>query len=161
MAAPVDVQSSTDGGDTWTDVTTLTTDDNGDYSYGVTPLANTTYRVGWAGTDQLRPVSSKAVAIVVKPIVTLSLLHSSSKKQRPVYFSGKYTPASAGVSLQVQRKVAGKWATLATVTTDDAGAYAGKWVPRQVGTYYLRVVRPATSSLGAGVTVVRTVVIVK
>jgi 5-hydroxyisourate hydrolase-like protein (transthyretin family) len=161
VAAPINVQSSNDGGDTWTDVTTLTTDDSGDYSYAATPLVNTTYRVGWAGTDSLRPASSKAVALVVKPIVTLSLLHSSSKKQRPVFFSGKYTPASADVALQVQRKVAGKWATLATVTTDASGSYAGKWVPRQAGTYYLRVVRPATSSLGAGVTLVRQVVIVK
>jgi hypothetical protein len=160
VAAPLDVQASTDGVN-WVDVTNLTTDDSGDYTYTVTPLQNTSYRVSWAGTDQLRPASSKVVPVLVKPQVTLSLLHTSSKKQRPVYFSGKYTPAAAGVTLQVQRKVGRTWATVASVITNDSGAYSGRWVPRQVGTYYLRVVRPATVTLAAGVTAMRTVSIVK
>jgi hypothetical protein len=78
-----------------------------------------------------------------------------------VYFSGKYTPAAAGVTLQVQRKVGRTWGTVASVITNDSGAYSGRWVPRQVGTYYLRVVRPATVTLAAGVTAMRTVSIVK
>lgn len=160
MAAPLDLQSSTDG-TTWTDVATLTTDDLGGFAYPVTLTQNTTYRVVWAGTATLRPTTPAVAAVIVKPGVTLSLLHSKSKKGQPVYFSGRYSPASGGVALLLQRKVGTTWGTIATVTTRDDGTYSGRWVPRQVGTYYLRAVRPATATLGAGVAPVRTVGIVK
>jgi len=160
VAAPLDVWSSTDGVQ-WTDIAQLQTDANGAFSYNVTPLVTTSYRVTWTGTDQFRPITSRVSAVVVRPRVTLSLQHSSAHLRHSVNYSGTYVPNAGGVTLQVQRLVRGTWGTIATVTTSAAGSFSGRWTPKQVGNYSLRVLSPASATLGVGSSPVRTVRIVR
>jgi hypothetical protein len=114
--ASVELQSQTATG-AFSKVTTATADATGHYSFNVTPMQNTTYRVV-AKTAPQATSSNVAVKVMVK--VTLGVSTSKPKAGSLVRFSGIVLPAYNGKAVQVQRKTRTGWKTVAQTTLAPA-----------------------------------------
>jgi hypothetical protein len=83
---------------------------DGSFAVSIQPSATTQYRLA-AGT-----VRAAVVQVPVTPSVSASLGAGSVQ--------GTVKPALAGASVQLQRQSGASWTTVATGTTDVAGAFA-------------------------------------
>jgi len=121
-------------------VGSTTADATGHYSFKVTPGLNTLYRV----TAKTAP-STMSTNVLVKVRVRLSLRVSTTRPAagQLVRFSGFVLPAYNGRSVQIQRKTATGWKTVAqaklVATTPVGGVARSKYskgvrIPRS-GTY--------------------------
>jgi hypothetical protein len=129
----------------------------GAYSFSVIPLLNTRYRVvTTAATPQ---VVSGELAQVVNQRVSFSVGDKTPRKGVKVRFYGSVAPAADGsyVSLQ-KRSSTGAFNTIARIKLVDAGDSRSSFSRRirvsKSATY--RVFKPATQSLGAGISATRT-----
>jgi len=145
VAAPLTVQISTDG-QNWADLQPLTTDSQGTYAMTFQPQLNASYRVNWAGTTAFRPITSAAVSIGVRPIIGAQFSVTKTRTNKAVTLAGTYQPAGAGVNLLVQRKLKKGWVTIATVSTDDSGAFSTTWLAHQAGVYPFRVLHASEAA---------------
>jgi 5-hydroxyisourate hydrolase-like protein (transthyretin family) len=107
--APVTLEQRTATG-TWQTLTTVSARADGSFAVSIQPSATTQYRLA-AGT-----VRAAVVQVPVTPLVSASLGAGSVQ--------GTVKPALAGASVQLQRQSGASWTTVATGTTDVAGAFA-------------------------------------
>jgi stage II sporulation protein D len=98
------------GGGTWTTVQTVVPGADGAFSVAVSPASTTQYRFA-AGT-----LHAGLVTVAVKPLVQASVATGSVQ--------GTVKPAIAGSPVQLQLQAGRSWTTVATGTTDSAGAFA-------------------------------------
>jgi stage II sporulation protein D len=98
------------GGGAWTTVAPVTPGAGGAFSVTVTPAATTQYRFA-AGT-----LHAGLVTVAVKPLVRASVGAGAVQ--------GTVKPAIAGAPVQLQLQSGRSWTTVATGTTDSAGAFA-------------------------------------
>ena len=101
--------------------TTLTamTKANGDYSFSVKPLVNTSYRA----IAQTSPnINSLGRMVNVRSLVGVRLSDSTPRRGSLVRFSGSVFPAHDGTRAQIQRRTSsGGWTTVARPMLSDAG----------------------------------------
>jgi 5-hydroxyisourate hydrolase-like protein (transthyretin family) len=131
-AAGVSVElQSQSGTSTFTTVTTTTADATGHYTLKATPDKNTTYRVIAKTAPQ---ATSSTVAVKVLVRVTLGVSTKTPKAGSRVRFSGLVLPAYNGKSVQIQRKTATGWKTVAqaklAATTTMGGVTRSKYAKR-------------------------------
>jgi hypothetical protein len=141
-AQTIDIQADTapfEG--TFADVTTATTDANGNWTAPATPAALTRYR---ARSRTSPPVTSATVDIAVRLRVSRRVSDSTPSRGERVRFSGKVAPAHDGAGVRIQRRTrTGTWVTVARTTLRDAGTEVSKYSKRakvrRTGTYRVRV----------------------
>jgi hypothetical protein len=132
--------------DDLSNVGTVDTDAQGNYSFVRSPTANTRYQTRQGGTE------SEIVTVAVKPRVTLRFGDRTPAAGRRVRLRGKVCPEHDGGTLQIQRRKAPKqWRTVAQVTMADAGtcsSYAHRLRVRRDGAF--RTLFAADSDHAAG-----------
>jgi hypothetical protein len=98
---------------------TATTKANGDYSFAVKPLVNTSYRAIAQTSPNIR---SAARMVRVRSLVGVRVSDSTPRRGSLVRFSGSVFPAHDGMRAQIQRRTStGGWATVARPLLSDAG----------------------------------------
>jgi stage II sporulation protein D len=106
---PVTLEQRTAAG-AWQSVATVSPRADGSFSVSVQPSATAQYRLA-AGQ-----VRAGVVQVPVAPLVSASLGAGTVQ--------GTVKPALSGASVQLQRQSGASWTTVATATTDVAGAFA-------------------------------------
>ena len=82
-------------GDTWSYLTTVTTDERGQASYVRRPAASETYRVRWLGTDTHAPATSNYVTVqVVQSSAAQKLIAEAARHRGKPYQYGATGPGS-------------------------------------------------------------------
>ncbi len=144
----VSIELSADGGSTWRTLATVTTEQDGHYSYEWAPTEAGAYslRARWPGDDLYASAISQTVELTVKVLTKIScelssgtIAHVFSHGTVTVY--GEITPAVPGATVRIYyRTGGGEWSELASVSTDEDGRYSCPWLPPSVGEYEVRAV---------------------
>ncbi len=102
-----------------------TTNATGDWALGLKPTANTRYQARAGKAD------SAAVDVMVRPAISLKLGDRTPKRGQRVRFSGTLCPEHDGVAIELQRRTASGWKTVAKpVLADVAGATCSSYAKR-------------------------------
>jgi hypothetical protein len=100
--------------DDFTNVATVVTNAQGDYSFTRSPAVNTRYQTRQGGNE------SEIVTVAVSPAISFRLSDRTPAAGRPVRFSGRLCPEHDGGSLAIQRRRAPKrWRTVRRTTLAD------------------------------------------
>jgi uncharacterized protein YkwD len=70
--------------------------------------------------------------------------------------AGRVTPSRPGQAVRVERYYAGGWHASRLLTLNATSSYSFSWKPGAVGSYPLRVVKPAAGRYGTGISPTRT-----
>ena len=141
--ATVTILYRTTGVATWSNLTSVLTDEDGEYSYDwtATTVGSYQFRATWSGDLEYLPAESSVVTVTVgKMSSSISLVASSTSitlSQR-VNFSGAITPIRAGMPVTILMKPVGQitWVNIPTTfTTDVNGHYFYEWSPAETATY--------------------------
>lgn len=132
-------------GDGFSNVTTATTANSGNYSVSVKPARNTHYRVTATGAGT---PTSPVHRVSVRRRVGMRVSDSTPRRGQLVRFSGSIFPASVGKSVLVQRRsTTGRWVTIARTTAKAAGtdlsSYARRVRIHRTAVYRVKVVGDA------------------
>lgn len=147
--ATVKIEVSKDDGITWSDLTSVTSALDGNYSYEWTPDAAGLYQIkaSWPGDAEYTGAISPTISLTVAGLSSQISCQLSTTKviQLLVYGSvtinGSITPAIPDVTITIYYSIdETTWSTLATVNTDGEGRYSYIWTPESPGTYYIRAV---------------------
>jgi hypothetical protein len=140
----IELSVSTDGGATWTVLTSRQTNVEGQASVTVRPTSASRYRWRFAGAGPLQPSSSNVVKVAVYPleatsltnVVAQSTIDAGKRAELWTLFRVKGDPAP-GTEVVLQRSPAGtiRWTTVASVTT-GAGGLASARVPQDTNMEY-------------------------
>jgi hypothetical protein len=79
---------------------------SGEWTFGVTPTANTRYRARSGNAD------SKTVDVLVRPAIRLRLSDRTPAKGQRVRFFGRLCPEHDGLHVALQRRFGHQWRTL-------------------------------------------------
>jgi hypothetical protein len=119
--------------DNFSNVGTVDTDAQGNFSFVRSPAVNTNYQARRGGAE------SQTVTVTVSPRVTLRFGDRTPAAGKRVRLSGKVCPEHDGGTLEIQRRKAPKrWRTVARVTMADAGtcsSYARRLRVRRDGAF--------------------------
>jgi hypothetical protein len=107
-------------------------DASGAYSFTLTPVGATMYRVT-SGS-----VTSVPVVLFVHARVTLKASAKKVGLGQRVVLSGVARPLESGQKVAIQRKVGASWKTIATVRVSPSGSFSYAWRPSARCTYVLR-----------------------
>jgi hypothetical protein len=143
IIAHVTIQISTDGGTTWNNLTILTTNSDGSFSYYWTPstIGNYRLRAMWNGNQQYIGATSSAISVTVTKVSSrISCTPSSSSTiiGSSIIILGSISPACAGVPIIISYTTNASWNILATIMSASNGSYSHTWIPTSVETYQLK-----------------------
>ncbi|MGN6722736.1 MAG: hypothetical protein ACTHJM_09000 [Marmoricola sp.] len=115
----VTLQSSTDGGSTWS---TSATGAPGS-TFTVKPTKNTKYRVQYASSTALNPQPSTSgqVSVAVGPVLKISASTTKVNIGKSVTFTARTTPALANRTVTFQQASGSSWVSLGSATTNSSG----------------------------------------
>ncbi|GIE28718.1 hypothetical protein Ait01nite_017630 [Actinoplanes italicus] len=136
----------------WTRVSLVPADAAGAWSLTVNPTVTTAYRVSYpAGAIGWWPATSAVSTVTVRHAVTVTPSSLSAKAGSTVTFTGKVSPATAGVKANLQHYVNNQWVTLQSATIAGDGSYS---IRRSftVGKVRLRVATSGGNTNAVGVT---------
>ena len=108
-------------------VATGQTDLNGTATFTHRPKANGTYQVTVGGSWARLAGTSAAMPIQVSYAVIATARTLTPVLGRKVLISGAVLPVRGGTTVWLRRLTAGRWVTVATLTTDAAGAVATRF----------------------------------
>lgn len=127
------LESSTDGGTTWTTAATGAVGT----TFPVKPTRKTLYRVQYAPTAALnpQPSTSPVVTVAVLPLITISASSSRVNVGRTETFTAKLQPALANATVTFAQASGTSWVSIGTATTNSSGiatlaksrSTAGSW----------------------------------
>jgi len=124
-------------------VGTRTTSGSGVAVLAVKPVRNMEYIARYAGGALRFGRQTGAAAVLVRTLVKTTLSVTSLHLGKSVVIKGSVAPKHAGQKVLLQRLVAGKWKTIATVKLTSLSTYRFTWKPLKKGTFSLRVSKPA------------------
>jgi outer membrane protein assembly factor BamB len=140
----ITVQYSFDGGNTWNDLATLTTDTTGSFSYEWAKPSAGVYqiRASWNGNARYKGTTSETAHLsVIKAASSITLILSSISTitDSSITISGKISPAIAEVTVTIYYRLEGMatYNILTTTKTDNNGNYSYTWAPKSAGTYQI------------------------
>jgi outer membrane protein assembly factor BamB/5-hydroxyisourate hydrolase-like protein (transthyretin family) len=132
---------------TWTNVSTTSTDANGNYSFSLSePVAGTyQFQTTDAGTSSILPATSNVVTVEVVTYPTQLTAVANTTTVAPnqnftingTLNTTESTPV-AGAAIQLQKNVSGTWTNVMTNVTDSTGGYQFSQNESANGTYYYR-----------------------
>lgn len=147
--------------ETWSTLTTMTTNQNGNYQYDWEPTTAGTYEVkaSWPGDENTMAAESdvKTVSAHAQGVLLVFVHPANVSVGESATINGTMSPAQAGayVAIDYRRNGATSWNTIAVVITYATGYYEYIWTPRTGGTYELRAswlgneITPAANSTTA------------
>jgi PKD repeat protein len=148
--------------ETWTPITSDTTDDLGNYFATWIPstLDSFAIKVEWAGNQTYFGTYNVTTveALQVPTAISLSLSSSTSYLGFTIEISGNLTSAAGSLSrtpvlLSYSTLTAETWSDIEHSTTASDGSYAASWVPSATGNYFVRASWTGNASfLGASAT---------
>jgi hypothetical protein len=114
-----------------------TTDSNGGYSFTMTPLNNTVYRVK---TSSGSAAATAQLFVGVEDSVTISQSETTIAIGDPVTISGTVTPQHSGHVIELQQlNAAGHWFNVMTGAVAADSTYSFSYAPGELGALQLRV----------------------
>ncbi len=140
--ASVTISYSTDG-ETWTDLSTVYTNENGVYYYVWSPPTLGTYyiKASWPGNETISSAESNIVTLnILKLLSTITCSASSTEISigENVNITGSISPLKPNVRVKISwRKGYGEW-EFVYVDTDANGKYTFTWSPYTPGTYEVK-----------------------
>ncbi len=147
--AVISLLSSPAGQAVWTPVGLTTATAAGAFSFTVKPSVSSDYRVVFAATSA-QDAAQADVSLQVRPLVTASF-PASLWFPGSVTLRGAVAPGHPGGTVVIQRRVAGAWQPLTTVTLGADSRFALSWKPDTFGFYRLRAEMDADADHAAGV----------
>jgi len=126
------------GETTFTRISGRTTSSTGAFTFRRTPVANTVYRIEYAGDEHWLP-SAAQVTVKVRPRIRLTASPREFFLGRRTVLSGVVAPAHPGATVVVQRLVGGVWTDWRTFTLNDSSAFSTVYRPKSWGLRYFRV----------------------
>jgi hypothetical protein len=132
----------------WMPAGSTTTTADGAYRFAVAPSVSTDYRVVYEVAGQ--PVAQADAGLRVRPRLTASFPTSLWLGESAV-LRGRVAPEHPGGTVVIDRRVAGAWQPLLTVTLDAQSRFALPWTPGDFGYYRLRVRMDADAGHDVGV----------
>lgn len=155
---PVVLSSRVAGQESFTVLRTVWPDTYGRFVIRAMPFQTTTFRVevGVEGAGQTVPPVSAEIVVAVRPRILFGL-RSRVWAGEAVTFRGEVLPRqSAGVIVQVQRRLSGTWRTVAGAVTDGSSRFSVVWTPPRDGRAVFRAVVPGDGARLRGVSRRRT-----
>jgi Bacterial Ig-like domain (group 3) len=150
--AAIAVQSKAVGATTWSALTTAHTSATGAWTATTRPGANRSYRAVFAGDVANLASTSPTVVVVVDPKVTLNKLsHKKVALGTKVKFKGSVSPNLAGRHVSLQYFSHGHWITKKSKTLKSNSTFSIGLKTKSTHDYSWRVVIPASSQYGTGV----------
>ena len=136
----VDVQAFIGG--RWRTVTPSSTGERGELAAVIKPARNRLLRARYAGIGDLRPATSRAFTVGVRPILSIVRTATKASSGARIVVRGKVVPRKARVYQVLQRKRGRHFRTAGTraIRTRRDGRFEGFFVPARPGTYRLYVV---------------------
>lgn len=147
--AQVKIEVSKDDGITWSDLTSVTSAPDGNYSYEWTPDTAGLYQIkaSWPGDAEYTGATSPTIFLTVAGLSSQISCQLSTTKviqiltYGSVTISGSIMPAIPDVAITIYHSAdEATWDTLATVNTDSEGKYSYTWTPQSLGTCYIKAV---------------------
>lgn len=137
----VTIEARPAGSSEWAAIGAVTTGDDGDFAYAVSPAGTTSYRASWSPKPGVAFRSGNAT-VTMASTTSISSTSARFALGRSTSLSGAVSPAHAGakVTVRYKRYSTGTWRTLSTRTLDANSTYALTWKPGLRGTYYLKAV---------------------
>jgi len=143
----ITIEFSADGGSIWQTLATITTQQNGGYSFEWTPTDAGVYllRACWSGDDLYASATSSTRELTVLKVTAQiscelspkTVTHIFSHSQVTIF--GGITPAVSDATVHIYYSTSdGEWLELANVNTDTNGEYYYSWLPPSVGEYDLK-----------------------
>jgi hypothetical protein len=139
-------------GPLWSATTTAT----GAASFRVTPQANATYWLAFAGNPTLTAASVGPIAILVAPRITAAFAHAVVAAGHAARLAGRVIPAPGARRLRLQRRQRGRWATIASARASHQGRFQFVLRHPARGKTRYRVLLPATATHARGTSPART-----
>ena len=140
-------------GESWSELTTVTTDDNSQYSYIWTPTTVGTFelKARWPGDADTWSAESYIQTIIVNKMVSsisITVSPTSVTVGSSTTISGSINPIRAGVTVTIWYRLSEDeaWSTLETVITDDNSQYSHDWTPETAGTYEVKASWPGDAN---------------
>ncbi|MGZ6827679.1 MAG: hypothetical protein ACXVGH_12890, partial [Mycobacteriales bacterium] len=121
----------------------LTTGADGTVRTALAPVYSTVLTLRFAGDPYSTPSASAGQSAQVLPRVSASLVPPAMLRGDTTTLLGQVIPGYPGAPVVLQQHVAAGWHGIATVRTAANGSYRFRLSP-PVGSYYYRVVLPAT-----------------
>jgi hypothetical protein len=106
-------------------VDTVETNDTGDYSFTLKPVANAKYRTMAKGG-----VESAELTVPVRVVVTLAVADKTAEQGTRVGFSGSVAPPHDGKNVKIQRRKPSGWKTISKDTLTDGGEIVSNYSKR-------------------------------
>jgi peptide/nickel transport system substrate-binding protein len=124
----------------WQPLTTLTTHDNGSYSYLWTPTSGGDYsfRARYTGTPQYAASLSAILNLQLQKLAsTLSCTPPTTAVDvgKPLTVTGRVTPAVAGITVTLTYQPPSGTAITRSVTTNADGEYSDAYTPSDIGAW--------------------------
>jgi len=124
----------------WQPLTTLTTHDNGSYSYLWTPISGGDYsfRARYMGTPQYAASLSAILNLQLQKLTsTLSCTPPTTAVDvgKPLTVTGRVTPAVAGITVTLTYQPPSGTAITRSVTTNADGEYSDAYTPSDIGAW--------------------------
>lgn len=114
------------------------------------PTRLTYYRWRYPATPDALQSTSTVMTVRVRPTVTLSAEHLWVPRSGSLVVSGTTTPAKAGATITLQRRVGGIWKPWAYTKTTSTGRYRLVKPMSSVGTWAIRTVVSASTGNEVG-----------
>ena len=146
--AVLSLSKSPAGADNWSPAGSVTADADGRFTFSVRPRVSTDYRIAYEVDGQA--VAQTDVPLSVRPRLTTSFPASLWLGQT-VILRGAVAPQHPGGTVVIQRRVAGSWQPLATVTLGADSTFALSWKPDTFGFCRLRAEMDADADHASGV----------
>ncbi len=143
----------------WRDADTITCGDDGTWSYSARPEHNTRYRVHFAGDTEHLHATSTGFVVRVRPVVVLLETTQSHSAGHIAGMSVTVRPPHPRRLVQIQRRIAGSWRTVAQARLGRYSRAVWRWLPPRAGVYRLRAVLPAHSRHLSGISSTVTAVV--
>jgi spore germination protein YaaH len=132
------------GSTAWVVLGSVRTDSTGTAAKAYRPVSSGSWRVAFAGSRTVAPVTSTAVRTSLVPVVKPVALTVRVARGVPAAVRAVVSPRVAYGPVVVQRHTSAGWRTVATVRTDSYGRVALRVSTRARGTTYWRFVVPGT-----------------
>jgi len=121
--ASVKLDAKPFGSSTWTNIATVTSDQDGNLAKVVKPTKNTSYRWRFIETTATKGSVSTAVSVGVRTAVSASIVDATLRKGQNIVVKGGTFPHKVGVAVTLWRKTSNGAVVLARSTTHSDGTY--------------------------------------
>lgn len=117
--------------------------------FHITPQRLTLYQLRTSAGETFAGSTSKTLVVTVKRRISATLARDRVRRGRQIVVTGRIAPGDSAVTVQLQRRIDGRWYNLSSARTTSGGYYTLSALARTAGKKVLRVnVVTAKGNLG-------------